>query len=445
MPGPNWAELIQALTPVIGGVAAGGHGGTPHFMTGYQESQARIAEERRRKDIERQNKLAAGAKFRLDLLQQAQGLDDPVHFAQLTREGGRAYHEAFGGDPSEITGWEFPQSVAQHKRLKILTDKLAQLDKTGDLDAYVQAGGRLDLGDGTPPILIEDAMRATAMRPVDAQGKPMAVPKKPVPPTAGSETERAGQLLEAIDAAEEAGDKVKAAALRKQYANLKRAKQELGTADDRLPTELDTTLKQLRADILARDLANRGGGKVDDPQRAALVQSILANPSILDTLTPSKRTELAPYLAEAGFGFGKPLAESAVGKMAETRSAIKSLTDLREVLQKNEQFIGPVAGLSALNPYSKARQAQADIDRVKQRVGKALEGGVLRKEDEEKYKKILATLRDTPETAIYKIDQIIQSMENDLKIFEDEQRRAGRRVTTPAPAGPANDPLGILR
>ena len=45
---------------------------------------------------------------------------------------------------------------------------------------------------------------------------------------------------------------------------------------------------------------------------------------------------------------------------------------------------------------------QADVDRARQTVGKALGGGVLRKEDEDKYKKILATLNDTPETAVYK-------------------------------------------
>jgi hypothetical protein len=45
--------------------------------------------------------------------------------------------------------------------------------------------------------------------------------------------------------------------------------------------------------------------------------------------------------------------------------------------------------MQTVNPWSGSRKVQAEIDRVRQLVGKALEGGVLRKEDEEKYKKIL--------------------------------------------------------
>jgi len=69
---------------------------------------------------------------------------------------------------------------------------------------------------------------------------------------------------------------------------------------------------------------------------------------------------------------------------------------------------------------------QADIDRVKQTVGKALEGGVLRKEDEDKYKKILATITDTPETALYKIDAIISSINQDIANYKSLQQASGR-------------------
>lgn len=167
-------------------------------------------------------------------------------------------------------------------------------------------------------------------------------------------------------------------------------------------------------------------------KRGRLAQTVLDNPSLWDDLTPTDKGEIAPDLAEAGFnGFGRRLSDATISKMAEARSAVTSLRDLRSILQQNEQYIGPLAGLQALNPYSEGRKAQADIDRVRQRVGKAMEGGVLRKEDEEKYKKILATLRDTPDTAIYKVDQLIETLEKDLEAFVEEQRAAGRRVNTP--------------
>jgi hypothetical protein len=162
---------------------------------------------------------------------------------------------------------------------------------------------------------------------------------------------------------------------------------------------------------------------------AALVDTVINNPALWDSLTPTVRTRLAPKLAQAGYtDFGKSLSGAEVKGLSGSKSAIASLNDLREVLVKNEQYIGPIAGLQALNPWSDAKKAQADIDRTKQRVGKVLEGGVLRKEDEAKYKKILATLTDDPTTAVYKVDQMIQDMQRDMEIYAEELRSAGRRV-----------------
>jgi hypothetical protein len=167
---------------------------------------------------------------------------------------------------------------------------------------------------------------------------------------------------------------------------------------------------------------------------SALVGAVLENPELYDRLTAKQIGEIAPALNAAGFkGFGKTLTEGAITKIAESKSAVASLRDLRQTLLDNEQYIGPVAGLQALNPYSDARKAQAKIDLVKQRVGKALEGGVLRKEDEDKYKKILATLRDEPSTAISKVDSIIETLERDLETFVESQRSAGRRVNETKP------------
>ena len=124
----------------------------------------------------------------------------------------------------------------------------------------------------------------------------------------------------------------------------------------------------------------------------------------------------------------KPLAETAIKEISQTESAVANLNVLKGVIQQNLQFVGPISGLARFNPYSKARQVQAEIDRVRQTVGKALEGGVLRKEDEEKYKKILATLADTPETAIYKIESLISALGRDVSIYKANQLSAGRFV-----------------
>jgi hypothetical protein len=185
----------------------------------------------------------------------------------------------------------------------------------------------------------------------------------------------------------------------------------------------------------APDRPRAAGGSGAPSGDDALVDTIIAEPGLWDQLTPTVKGRIAAKLKAKGYeGFGKPMSDGAMKQVAESESAIDSLKDLRTTLQKNEQYLGPVAGLSALNPYSGARKAQSEIDLVRQRVGKALEGGVLRKEDEEKYKKILATLRDVPETAVYKIDQLIKTLENDIANFKHQQRLGGKRVAE-SPSG----------
>jgi hypothetical protein len=51
-----------------------------------------------------------------------------------------------------------------------------------------------------------------------------------------------------------------------------------------------------------------------------------------------------------------------------------------------------------------AKKKQAALDRVRQVIGKALEDGVLRKEDEKKYEKILATMSDPDQVVTSKLD-----------------------------------------
>jgi hypothetical protein len=53
---------------------------------------------------------------------------------------------------------------------------------------------------------------------------------------------------------------------------------------------------------------------------------------------------------------------------------------------------------------TESKKKQAVIDRVKQVIGKTLEGGVLRKEDELKYEKILPTIYDTADVVRGKLD-----------------------------------------
>jgi hypothetical protein len=197
-----------------------------------------------------------------------------------------------------------------------------------------------------------------------------------------------------------------------------------------------------------------GGANVVSPagQVSNLTQSIIDNPSLFDDLTPTNRGKVIEELQGAGYDTAnlgtKGLSDTAIQSISQSEKALSDLAELRNIIAGNEQYIGPLSGWQKLNPWSKARQVQATIDRVKQTVGKALEGGVLRKEDEDKYKKILATMLDTPETALYKVNSIISSITKDIATYKSLQQSGGRSTDVTASlqkknTNSNNDPLGI--
>ena len=149
--------------------------------------------------------------------------------------------------------------------------------------------------------------------------------------------------------------------------------------------------------------------------RAKLVMN---NPALLSNYTNTEKGKIIDELAKAGADTTSleitALGNTAIKDISQSKDALDGLLDLSAKINDNLEYIGPIKGLAALNPWSKARQVQSDINRIRQTVGKALEGGVLRKEDEEKYKKILATITDTPSTAQYKITQLISDIKSNI-------------------------------
>lgn len=81
------------------------------------------------------------------------------------------------------------------------------------------------------------------------------------------------------------------------------------------------------------------------------------------------------------------------------------LKDIEETIVNNQSSFGPIAGrLSALNPYNeKSGAIDAQMRVAAQSFGRYMEGGVLRKEDEDKYRKMFPQLGDTPEMAKNKL------------------------------------------
>lgn len=101
---------------------------------------------------------------------------------------------------------------------------------------------------------------------------------------------------------------------------------------------------------------------------------------------------------------GRAVTSGDAGKISELDTSIDDLAVLRSTVT-GSKATGTSARVGAALPNAitevtgwgaEAKTKQAVIDRVKQVIGKALEGGVLRKEDEYKYEKILPTIGDVP-------------------------------------------------
>lgn len=203
---------------------------------------------------------------------------------------------------------------------------------------------------------------------------------------------------------------------------------------------LDRDNRLQAAQIAANRPRGSGGAAASD----SMVQAVMANPQLFQQLTPTQRTALIPQLQAAGFqGFGKDAAAMDIRKVGEIQSAIDEVADLRKAMKDGGEYVGPIAGWNTVNPWSGARALQAKVDAVRQRVGKALEGGVLRKEDEEKYKRILPTMFDTPATVEYKINELEKSLKNDMGNIQKAQQGVGRRAPQMGGAAPAGGGIDL--
>lgn len=121
------------------------------------------------------------------------------------------------------------------------------------------------------------------------------------------------------------------------------------------------------------------------------------------------------------------LSDGAIGRITDAQKALGGLDELEQIIN-NDFAGGAVQGrLRSINPFDETFQTQqASINRVKQIVGKALEGGVLRKEDEEKYAKILPTMNDRPEVARSKIMQLRNMIAEDMQRYTSTQSAYGK-------------------
>jgi hypothetical protein len=147
---------------------------------------------------------------------------------------------------------------------------------------------------------------------------------------------------------------------------------------------------------------------------------------------------------------GRSVTSGDAGRIAEFDTSL----DDTNVLERDLGKTGAGSQIGAMLPnvvteYTglgmDSKQRQAVIDRVKQVIGKALEGGVLRKEDEAKYAKILPTIGDAPEVAKTKIDGLRAALEQRRGRFIDSLSDAGFETDKYTERQPKTDGGGVVR
>lgn len=120
-----------------------------------------------------------------------------------------------------------------------------------------------------------------------------------------------------------------------------------------------------------------------------------------------KRNKIAEMFAKGSAEkiADKRLPPNQVLSLNEGAQIPRALEDIRTTLDANKDIFGPVAGrLAGANPYNeKAATIDAQFRTAAQQFGRYMEGGVLRKEDEEKYRKMFPQLSDTPAVAANKL------------------------------------------
>lgn len=127
----------------------------------------------------------------------------------------------------------------------------------------------------------------------------------------------------------------------------------------------------------------------------------------------------------------KILPAAKVEVLADGSNLPSVLDRLKNTIETNADSFGPIVGrLNKLNPYDRTtQQIRAQTDTVRQIVGKFLEGGVLRREDELKYQKMLAEIDNTPETALDKIENMRTELNAKYKSYLKAYDKAGYDVS----------------
>ena len=124
------------------------------------------------------------------------------------------------------------------------------------------------------------------------------------------------------------------------------------------------------------------------------------------------------FMTESGGDTGEM---TSGGKQAEgdAESALQILDKLETTMDESKNLIDPIKGTLGMIPYvsPETQNLNSSIMIVRQLVGKFLEKGVLRKEDEEKYAKMLPNVNDVYSVAVQKLRNTREAVADQLEQY----------------------------
>ena len=148
---------------------------------------------------------------------------------------------------------------------------------------------------------------------------------------------------------------------------------------------------------------------------------------------PPQRPAKPPKAPSPGRGSGpkgKILAQTTVGKISMKISALQSLPEIIAAIEKNKESFGPINGLAIHAPWddpymTTAKTINSLISIQRQKYGSAMEGGVLRAEDEKKYKEMFPKMTDPPDVAVNKYHVVRSDLINQINAELDGLKKSG--------------------
>jgi hypothetical protein len=240
--GFDWRELLKIAGPAIGSIASGGGGADAAFMHSFQQTQARIEQEKHQQAQVAQRDSEMGSQYALKAFEQLQNLTDPDEFAQALNVF--ETNAPKGMKPGALTGARFSDSKALVARQKKAQQKLDALVKVHgpdvlDADVVVDFEGK--------PLPLQDLLKLSELTAADPAGKPYKPPKKA---DANASTDYGRYLAKFAKDQGKTVDKLTG-------ADELAARKSFNTVDDKPPAPIDQgmrdatlTLKELQADAL---------------------------------------------------------------------------------------------------------------------------------------------------------------------------------------------------